>query len=269
MVTTRQYLLQNIEAVSAFNLETNENLFAVTDLQEANLVNEQETVYATGKNGIRIGAADRNKASRFTATNGKIDEGVFATQLGSPVETGTYVSRNYKDVLTLDGSAEATLTFKAQGEAGAEIKFAYIRSASGSPGEKLTQDTAAGAGTFAYDPATNKVTFDTALAGSGVIVFYDVKVVGGKKISNEENKFSMTVLAIYDCWFKDPCTDKSYVGRIIYPKAKVSGNFEFSFGSDFSVQSLEFEALSGGCGADGASVLWDIEIFDEEDIEAA
>ena len=94
-------------------------------------------------------------------------------------------------------------------------------------------------------------------------MFYDIEVENAKVISNEANKFSATGMLIADCFAKDICTNKSYYAKIIYYKAKASGNFELTFGNDPSVQSMEFEALSGGC--DGKKRLWDFIVFDEDD----
>ena len=95
--------------------------------------------------------------------------------------------------------------------------------------------------------------------------FYDIEVTDAKKISNDEDKFSATGMLVADCFAKDICTDKSYYAKIIYPKAKASGNFELSFGNDPSVQNMEFEALSGGCGSNATKRLWDFIVFDEDD----
>ena len=37
------------------------------------------------------------------------------------------------------------------------------------------------------------------------------------------------------------------------------------FGTDPSVQSMEFEALSGGCTSNATKILWDFIVFDEDD----
>ena len=68
-VNSNKYIVQNMERLSFFDLADGTCQFVVDDLQEATMSNEQETVYATGKNGVKIGSADRNKASRITATN--------------------------------------------------------------------------------------------------------------------------------------------------------------------------------------------------------
>ena len=77
-VNSNKYIIQNMERLSFFDLATGVCQFIADDLQNASMENEQETVYALGKNGVRIGSADRNKASRITATNGAIVDGIMA-----------------------------------------------------------------------------------------------------------------------------------------------------------------------------------------------
>lgn len=267
-VNSNKYIVQNMERISFFELETKACQFVADDLQEANMTNEQETVYATGKNGIKIGSADRNKASRITATNGAIVDGVMAMQVGSEVEVGKIlVPRHLFQLKTTDG-ATVVLNIKPVGEVGAEIPYVYKRNADGTVGKHYPIAAEASAEAFSYDPETKTVTLPTGVfaADEAVYMFYDIEVENAKKISNNENKFSATGMLIADCFAKDICTEKSYYAKIIYYKAKASGNFELSFGNDPSVQNMEFEALAGGC--DGNGVLWDFIVFDEDDAVA-
>ena len=267
MVNSNKYIIQNMERISFFDLETGACEFVVDDLQEATMTNEQETVYATGKNGARIGSADRNKASRITATNGAIVDGVMAMQVGSEVEVGKHiVPRHFFQLTTADG-VSVDVTVKPIGSVGNEIPFIYKRNTDGTVGKPYPIGSSATAEAFKYDPSTKKITLPTGAfeAGETVYMFYDIEVDGAKKISNLENRFSSTGMVIADCFAKDICTEKAYFAKIIYPKAKMSGNFDLSFGNDPSVQSLEFEALVGGCATDSTKKLWDFIVFDEDD----
>lgn len=270
-VTSDKYIIQNMERLSFFDNETGVCQFIVDDIQSAEMTNEQETVYATGKNGVRIGSADRNKASRITATNGAIVDGVMAMQVGSDVEVGTVkVPNQFFSIATADGTS-VELTQKPMGGVGTEIPFIYKRNPDGTLGEHYPIAAAASATAFKYDPSTKKITLPTGkfTAGEIVYMFYDIEVANAKKITNREDRFSATGMLIADIFAKDICTEKSYYGKIIYPKAKASGNFTLSFGDDPSVQDMEFEALSGGCTSSAEKILWDFIIFDEDDVTAA
>ena len=269
-VNSNKYIVQNMERLSFFDLADGTCQFVVDDLQEATMTNEQETVYATGKNGVKIGSADRNKASRITATNGAIVDGVMAMQVGSKVVEGKTVVPKHFFMLTTSDGASAEVKIKPIGDVGNEIPYIYKRNTDGTVGKPYVIAANATADTFKYDPSTKKITLPTGAfaAGETVYTFYDIEVSDAKKISNDEDKFSATGMLIADCFAKDICTEKSYYAKIVYPKAKASGNFELSFGNDPSVQNMEFEALSGGCGTTATKRLWDFIVFDEEDATA-
>ena len=261
-VNSNKYIVQTMERISFFDLENGVCQFVVDDLQEANMTNEQETVYATGKNGVKIGSADRNKASRITATNGAIVDGVMAMQVGSEVVVGETLVPKHLFMITTEDGNKLTLTIPPVGEVGNEIPYIYKRNVDGTVGASFAIGT-----DFQYNPETKEVTLPEGkfAAGEVVYLFYDIKVKDAKKISNDEDKFSKTGMLIADIFAKDICSEKSYYGKIIYPKAKASGNFELAFGNDPSVQNMEFEALSGGCSTTSSKRLWDFIVFDEDD----
>ena len=223
----------------------------------------------TGKNGVRIGSADRNKAARITATNGSIVDGVMAMQVGDTVHVGTVtVPNHFVSLVTANGSS-VTVDLIPHGTAGAEIPYIYKRNADGTIGQSYAINASASATTFSYNTSTHAITLPTGAfsAGDTVYMFYDIEVANAKKITNQEDKFSATGQLIADIFAKDICTEKSYYGKIIFPKAKASGNFTLSFGDDPSVQDMEFEALSGGCTSGSTKILWDFIVFDEDDID--
>ena len=267
MVESTKYIIQNMERISFFDLTDGSLDFIADDIQSSTMTCEQETVYATGKNGVRIGSADRNKASRIEMTNGTITDGAVAAAVGTDVEVGKYIIPNYMEILTVGSGSTATTTYKAQGALGKEIPWIYKKNADGSHGEKYPIASQVSETAFKYDPQTRVITCPTGKFNEGdeIIVFYDIEVENAKRISNFENKYSKTGKLVADIYAKDICTDKSYFGKIVYYKAKADGNFSWSFGNDPSVQTMTFEALSGGCGKGANKLLWDFFIFDEED----
>ena len=268
MIISDKYLVQGIETITWFDLETNVCKFIFDDLQEAEMSVASETIYAEGKNGTKIGATDRNKESTFTATNGTIVDGALAVQLGSEVEIGVQTINNYMDIMKTSDGTSVTTEFLAVGNTGAEIAYIYKKNADGSLGEKYPIAAVASEAAFAYDPGTRKITLPTGIfkADDEIVAFYDTKAKVGKRIVNENNKFSETGKAIFDVFVKDICTDKSYHAKITYFKAKASGTFSLTFGSDFSTHNIEIEALSGGCAAGSSTKLWDMVIYDEDDV---
>ena len=215
-VNSNKYIVQNMERISFFDLDTGVCQFVVDDLQEATMTNEQETVYATGKNGVKIGSADRNKASRITATNGSIVDGVMAMQVGSEIVQGaTVVPRHFFMLTTTDG-VSADVAIKPMGAVGNEIPYIYKRNADGTVGRSYPIAATASDETFQYDPSTKKLTLPTGAftAGETVYTFYDIEVNDAKKISNQEDRFSATGMLVADCFAKDICSmQKSFIPR--------------------------------------------------------
>lgn len=268
MIISDKYLVQGIETITWFDLATNVCEFIFDDLQEAEMSVESETIYAEGKNGTRIGATDRNKTSTFTATNGTIVDGALAVQVGSEVEKGVQTINNYMDIMTTANGTTAVTEFFPVGTTGAEIAYIYKKNSDGSLGDKYPIAATASASAFAFDPDTKTITLPTGAfaANDEIVAFYDTKATVGKRVVNENNKFSKTGKAIFDIFVKDICTDKSYHAKITYYKAKMSGTFSLSFGSDFSTHNIEIEALSGGCAKGASTTLWDMVIYDEDDV---
>lgn len=268
MIVSDKYLVQGIETITWFDLSNNVCKFIFDDLQEAEMSVDAETIYAEGKNGTRIGATDRNKTSTFTATNGTIVDGALAVQVGNDVEVGVQTVNNYMDIMTTANGTTAVTEFYPVGATGAEIAYIYKKNADGSLGDKYPIAATASESAFAYDPDTKTITLPTGAfsANDELVAFYDTKAKVGKRVVNENNKFSETGKAIFDIFVKDICTDKSYHGKITYYKAKMSGTFSLTFGSDFSTHNISIDALSGGCTQGASTILWDLVIYDEDEV---
>lgn len=268
MIVSDKYLVQGIETITWFDLSNNVCKFIFDDLQEAEMSVDSETIYAEGKNGTRIGATDRNKTSTFTATNGTIVDGALAVQVGSDVEVGVQTVNNYMDIMTTTDGTSAVTEFYPVGATGAEIAYIYKKNSDGSLGDKYPIAATASATAFAFDPDTKTITLPTGVfsANDEIVAFYDTKAKVGKRVVNENNKFSETGKAIFDCFVKDICTDKSFHAKITYYKAKMSGTFSLTFGSDFSTHNISIDALSGGCAKGASTLLWDMVVYDEDEV---
>ena len=270
MINASQYVIQSIERISAFSLLDQSAYWVLEDIQSGSLNNEQETVYATGKNGVKIASADRNKAATLTATNGIIVDGVLATQVGSEVKVGETII-TYPDLnLTTSNGTSVKLTYKPTGTVGSEFPFIYKRNSDGSLGERYAIGAEASETEFKYEAASNTVTLPTGKfsAGDTVAVFYDVKVTNGRSVSNVDNAYSKEARIVADIIAKDKCTGKAYWGQIVFPHGKIAGNFELTFGDEISVHNVAIEALSVGCNNTGVGkVLWEFYIVDEDEFE--
>lgn len=262
-VNAKRWLVQTFDDIMYFDGADDSLSFRMTDLQDVTWTNEQETYYALGLNGARIGSADRNKYSRLTVNNGAVVDGVIAAQTGSEWENGPIVMENYLDDLETANGTSVTLTYKPQGVAGAEVKYIYACGSDGVASAKYTQGTTASATEFSYADGVITLPTDVFAAGDKVVAEYDIKITDGKKLTNMTNKFSSRGRMQASAWVQDPCSSKSYPARLIFDNAKVSGNFNITTGSDFAAQNVEFESMQSCSSAK----LWDFIVFDEEDVE--
>lgn len=268
-IETAKYLPKSLERATGFDLSTGICDFVIEDMQNATMTNEQETVYQTGKNGVRIGASDRNKASRMSFANGALSDGALATQVGTDVVTEATTVPSWLDAMQATGTAPnltCTTEYTAIGTTGAEIGYIYARNPDGTLGASYPQAATASATAFAYDPATKKIVLPTSgfAANDGVVAFYDFQVSSAKRITNDVDKYSKTVKLVVDAIFADTC-GKDYYGKIIYYRAHANGAFDITFGEDSFVHNIELEALYSGCTSDSRKILWDMIIFDQAD----
>lgn len=213
-VTSNKYIIQNMERLSGFDLTDGTCLFVAEDLQEANMTNEQEDVYATGKNGVKIGSGSRNKASRITATSGSILDGVIATQVGSDIKLET-VHVPHMEILTVGASKTATLTYKAIGAEGNEVPFIYERNSDGTLGKKYAINSAATADQFSFNATTGVITCPTGMTeGTQIVVWYDVEAKNAKHIVNADNVFSRELKIVADVWARGTCMVRITTARL-------------------------------------------------------
>lgn len=262
-VNAKRWLVQTFDDIMYFDNADDSLTFRMTDLQDVTWTNEQETYYALGLNGARIGSADRNKYSRLTVNNGAIVDGVIAAQTGSEWVNGPVVMENYLDDLETTDGKTVKLTYKPQGDAGNEVKYIYACGSDGVASKRYTQGTTASEANFSYADGVITLPTNQFKAGDKVVAEYDIKINEAKKLTNMTNKFSSRGRMQASAWVQDPCSSKSFPARLIMDNAKVSGNFNITTGSDFAAQNVEFESMQSCSSAK----LWDFIVFDEEDVE--
>lgn len=254
-------VLTSIETISAFDLAGVGGAYKWTldELQNATLAQSQETQDVTGRQGRLLNTLKRNKSVTISATNGLVSGGLLETQTG-----GTFATKTTKvlwtDYLTVNSSHKATTTYKAVGTSGSEIEALYIRNADGSLGDKLTQDSTAAAGKFAYNPTSKELSFHTdVLENTEVVVFYQ-RQISADVLENRSENYSGKCALYIDALAEDNCSNVYHV-QIYVPKADFSGEFSLEFGDSQAVHSFEATAQAGACGT--SDYLWTYTVFAE------
>ena len=156
-VDVSELIVTEVAQITAFN-NAGELEFIMDEVQNGTISNTQEKADVQGRNGRKLASLKKNKSVTVSATNGVLVGGALAAQTGTEVEQGTFNVR-ITDVMTVkDNKCKTSKT--AAGTACAEIGVIYLKNANGSLGAKLEQDTAAAAGKFTYDPATQEIVLE-------------------------------------------------------------------------------------------------------------
>ncbi len=266
-----KYAFKKTRRIIINDLATKMHKVTLNDLKNLKINGSQDTVYAEGANGAKLAAFDVNKVASITAENGTIDEGYLALQVGTDVVKVTNGSSILirEEFGVKDGDTTVTLSYKATGTTGNEVRYIYKADSNGLPGDTYTQNATESATEFAYDPGTKAITLPTNVfkAGDTVIVDYYPKFSEYEEISNDAEKFSMSGEVIVDAWFTDICTEVDVPLQLYLPKGKISGTVDISVGDQAAVQNIEIEALTRACDGDNKN-LWTLRKYDMSNAEA-
>lgn len=261
-----KYALKKVRRIIANDISTSKHLFTLSDLKTVQLTDGQDTVYADGSDGAHLAAFDTTKTSTITATNGAIDEGYIAAQVGSDVEviTSGKSVKIRETLVTADGTS-VTLTNKASGTAGAEIKWIYPVDANGTPdsAKAYAQAGTASATEFSFAAATKIITLPTGkfTTGDTVVIDYYPTFTEYEEIQNKADSFSVTAEIIVDGWFTDICTQADVPLQLVMSRGKISGALDLSFGDQAAVQNVSIEGMTPNC--DGVKkTLWVLRKYD-------
>lgn len=249
--------ITSLEDILAFDIPTGAYLFTLDELQTAKIGNSEEKTDLTGKGGRKLNSLKKNKAVNVSGTNGMLSAGLMELQVGNSFESKENAEVQWSDPLTITGN-EATTSYVATGTVGAEITNLYIKDSNGVLDKKLTQSNVAGETTFAYDPATKKLTFSEGAYEDGTeIMVYYTRKLPGDVLENLSDEYSKKCKLYINALAEDKCSN-IYRVQIYIPRADFNGNFEFDMGDNQTVHAFEAESLPNAC-AGGA--LWTYTVF--------
>lgn len=270
-IDTSKFAVQQIFVVDAFDLDDGSLITRFEDLKNSTLSNNGTDVYAQGGVGNpKIIGFSHSKESQLSIESAVITEGAIGMQTGSGVVALTDTQDiPFDEVLVASAKAdEVNTTYTANGTAGSEIGFAYLLNEDGTVAKKFTQAGAVAEGKFTYASATKTLAFNAGEVpqGSKVLVIYHPAISSAKKISNSTEVFAKNVRLHCKTLFRDTCSGKDYVGMLVIYKAKAGEEWsiDLSADGDPAVHAISFEALKS-CES---PVLWDIFIYDTDDITA-
>ena len=264
-----KYALKKIISVRHYKGGTMKHKFTLNDLKSAQLTGDSELVYAEGADGAKLAAFDINKVAGFNCSNGSIDEGALAAQVGTEVVTvtsGNEILLRDEIELTSDmikeaGAVTVTLRGKPAGDAPeAAVKLVAKASESGTPDGKVYDE-------FTVTGKTIKITDTELKAGDTIIVDYYPQITDYKKIVNDADKFTETGVFVIDAWFTDLCSNEDVPMQLVLKRGKMTGSIDMSFGDQVAVQNISIEAMYNACK--GSKGLWEMYTYDEANIVSA
>lgn len=258
--------ITSLDSITAFGVTSNDFLFSLDELQNVTIENAEEKTEINGKQGRQLTSLKRNKSVSISGTSGTLVAGLLEMQTGGEFEAKDATPVRWVDSLTIEGN-EATTNFKAVGTAGSEIIALYLKNDNGTLGTKLTQDSTADTGKFAYDPASKKLTFKASdyADGTEIAVFYERKLAANV-LENISDNYSTKCKLYIDATAEDHCANVYHV-QIYIPKADFDGNFSFEMGDNQTTHAFNAEALAGACGASAA--MWTYTVFGANTEDAA
>lgn len=268
-VTINGFTITSLETIHAYNRENGLCELYLDELQETSIENSEDTQDITGKGDRLLKQIKKNKQVTVTGTSALICGDLMAAQTGANEEDGSYVSSSQTKIRKPDilevkkGDTTVETSFKAVGDAGAEISMLCILESNGALGTKYTQGSVASATAFTYDPDTKTIELPTDIAKDGdvkLVAFYDYETEG-TTISNMSDKFGKTLKVYIDCVGTDVC-DREYKCQFVIPRGQFSGEFSVTMGGDQTVQEFTINTLVDVCaGSDGK--LFDFIVYED------
>lgn len=261
-----KYAFKKVRRIIINELGTKKHKVTLNDLKNFAINGSQDTIYAEGQDGAKLAAFDVSKVASITASNGAVDEGYLAMQVGSEevkVTNGNSILIREEFTLSKDNTTSVTLSYKASGETGNEIRYIYKADKNGNPGDVYEQNSNVSATNFKCDPETGVITLPTSafVEGDTVIVDYYPTFSEYEEIANDANKFSMSGEVVVDAWFTDLCSEADVPLQMYLPKGKISGSIDMSAGDQAAVQNIEIEAIASSCSGDSKN-LWTLRKYD-------
>lgn len=213
-----EMLIDRVRYVTAHDIETDEQLFMLSELEEASLNTTAEGEDVTDAVGALITTIYRSKQAEFTATNSLFSLNLAAAQFGAKkevaVEGATITDYTYE---MKEIEADGTVTLKHTPVADS-VKYIYavengVASTSYKVGAAVSDKE------FTIDDA-GKITVPTGLTGK-IFVEYQYESTNAVRVINKASEFPKVCSAIIYVIFKDVCTEELISGKIICRKCKL------------------------------------------------
>ena len=222
-----EVVLEKIKQASLYDIEDGYLLNRLTSIEDPSLNTTAEKEEVVDAQGNTITDIYRAKKATFSGSNSLFSLDLAASQFGATKEVASADNKiiNYMaDTKDISGST-VKLTYAPVIEGKDAIKYVYIIE-SGEIGEaykvgaavKAATDTEIGEVTVADD---GTITFPEGVSGK-VYAEYAYESDEAVRVVNKTNEYPTAGKLVILALFRDKCTDKTILGSIICPKAKLN-----------------------------------------------
>lgn len=214
-----EVVLEKIKQASLYDLEDGKLLNRLTSIEDPNLNTTAEKEEVVDAQGNTITEIFRAKKATFGGSNSLLSLDLAASQFGAKKEIASADNKiiNYMaETLTIsDGKVKLAKTPVEN-----SIKYIYIIEG-GEIGESYAV-AAAATENEAVVSTDGTITVPTSVTEGKVYVEYAYESEEAVRIVNKANEYPTAGKLVILALFRDKCTDKTILGSIICPKAKLN-----------------------------------------------
>ena len=214
-----EVVLERIKQASFYDFD-GKLLNRLTSIEDPNLNTSAEKEEVLNAQGNTITEIYRAKKATFSGSNSLFSFDLAASQFGVKKEVASDDNKiiNYaSDSKTIEGG-KVKLSYAPVAKS---IKYIYIIE-NGEIGQSYPVNDAAASDTEAFVAEDGTVTVPTSVTEGKVYVEYPYESAEAIRVVNKANTYPSAGKLVILALFRDKCTDKTILGSIICPKAKLN-----------------------------------------------
>lgn len=244
-------ILERVEDMTALDPATDKLLFIMDEPTGGTLESAMDTVWAEGKGGRRLYGLDRNKTASFTCTNGYLVTGALQAQVGGTIQTvgdDGDVEQVNVPVIEYLKTSDNKITLSYAPVTGS-LKFIYEANTDLTQGKSYALGSDA-ATTFSV--SGKDVTLPTqADKTKTYIAVYERVCKSGTAVVNNSDVYPSTAKCVFTLLCHETCDiNKKVYAKLVFPNAKVDGNFTLDISGDAVTQELKVDAMADVCSTE-------------------
>lgn len=214
-----EVVLEQIKQASLYDLETNKLLNRLTSIEDPALNTSAEAEEVVDSRGSTITNIYRAKKATFSGSNSLFSLDLAASQFGAKKEVASADNKivNYiaETLAITDGKVNLS-----HAPVENSIKYIYVIER-GEIGESIAVGAAEG-GDEAVVANDGTITLPASVSEGKVYVEYAYESEEAVRVVNRAGEYPTAGKLVILALFRDKCTDKTILGSIICPKAKLN-----------------------------------------------